>query len=78
MNLEKIPATVITGFLGAASQQIRIIGEAAQTQAIPFRRGMTVLDVIIAVGGLTEFAAGNRAVIVRTAKAANIAAGLSR
>lgn len=57
---------IVTGFVGPFNQQIRVVGEAAQPQTIPFRRSMTVLDVMIQVGGLTEFAAGNRAVLVRT------------
>jgi polysaccharide export outer membrane protein len=56
---------LVTNFVGPFDRQIRVVGEAAKPQAIPFRRNMTVLDVMIAVGGLTEFAAGNRAVIVR-------------
>ncbi|MBL4722007.1 MAG: polysaccharide export protein [Alphaproteobacteria bacterium] len=56
---------IVTGFTGPFEQQIRVIGEASQPQAIPYREKMTILDVMIAVGGLTEFAAGNRAVIVR-------------
>lgn len=46
--------------------QIRVIGEVATPQSIPYREGLTALDVVLAVGGLTEFAAGNRAKIVRT------------
>jgi len=53
------------GFVGPYSQQIRVLGEAAQPQVLPYRKGMSVLDVMIAVGGLTEFAAGNKAAIVR-------------
>ena len=52
-------------FNGPYSQQIRIVGQASQPMAIPFRNRMTVLDAMIAVGGMTEFAAGNRTVIVR-------------
>ncbi|MEX0583943.1 MAG: SLBB domain-containing protein, partial [Sneathiella sp.] len=52
-------------FNGPYNQQIRIVGQAAEPKAIPYRNDMTVLDAIIAVGGMTEFAAGNRAVIVR-------------
>ncbi len=48
--------------------QIRVVGQAVSPRAIPYRSGMTVLDVIIAVGGLSEFAAGNRARLVRTSK----------
>jgi polysaccharide biosynthesis/export protein len=58
--------TVITeGFVGPFSEQVRVIGEAAQPRAVPYRANMTLLDVMIEVGGLTKFAAGNRAVIVR-------------
>lgn len=56
---------IVTNFVGPFDRQIRVVGEAARPQAIAFRRNMTVLDVMIAVGGLTEFAAGNRAVLVR-------------
>src|SRR4051812_49160359 len=56
---------IVTNFVGPFDQQIRVVGEAAKPQAIPFRRNMTVLDVMIQVGGLTEYAAGNRAVLVR-------------
>lgn len=57
---------IVTGFVGPFDQQIRVVGEAAQPQTIPFRRSMTVLDVMIQVGGLTDFADGNRAVLIRT------------
>ena len=60
-----VVTVIVTGFVGSASQQIRVIGEAVQSQAIPYRSGMSVLDVMIAVGGLTEFASGNRATIIR-------------
>ncbi len=61
-----IVTIIVTGFVGPFSQQVRVVGEASQPQAIPYRENMTILDLMIAVGGLTEFAAGNRAVIVRT------------
>jgi len=57
---------IVTNFVGPFDRQVRVVGEAARPQAIPFRRNMTVLDVMIQVGGLTEFASGNRAVLVRT------------
>ncbi|MEP6609181.1 MAG: XrtA/PEP-CTERM system exopolysaccharide export protein [Burkholderiaceae bacterium] len=59
---------MVTNFAGASNEQIRIIGEAAKPQAIPYRQNMTLLDVIILVGGLTDFADGNRAVLVRGAE----------
>ncbi len=64
---DPLVTVIITGFLGPFSQQIRVIGEAGTPQALPYRENMTVLDVMISVGGLTEFAAGNRANIIRQA-----------
>jgi polysaccharide export outer membrane protein len=57
---------MVTGFVGG--DQVRVVGQAARPQALPFRANMTVLDVMIQVGGLGPFAAGNRARIVRRAK----------
>lgn len=62
---DPIVSVLVTGFQGPFDQQIRVVGEAARPQGIPYRENMSVLDVMIAVGGLTEFAAGNDAVIVR-------------
>jgi polysaccharide export outer membrane protein len=56
---------IVRDFVGPLDRQIRVIGEATDPQAIPYRDGMTVLDVMIATKGLTRYAAGNRAVIVR-------------
>ncbi len=50
----------------SALSQVRVVGQVAHPQAVPFHEGMTVLDVILQVGGLGPFAAGNRAKIVRT------------
>ena len=55
----------VTGFVGPPDRQIRVIGEVAQPSALPYRAQLSILDVMIAVKGLTKFAAGNRAVIVR-------------
>jgi polysaccharide export outer membrane protein len=55
----------VQGFVGESAQQVRIVGQAAQPQALQFRQGMTVLDVLISVGGLSQYAAGNRARIIR-------------
>jgi polysaccharide biosynthesis/export protein len=60
----KVTVSVID-FVGRYTEQVRVVGQAAQPQSLPYRDGMTLLDVIIAVGGLTEFAAGNKATIVR-------------
>lgn len=55
----------VTSFVGRYTEQVRVVGQAAQPQSLAYRDGMTLLDVIISVGGLTEFAAGNKATIVR-------------
>ena len=56
---------IVSNFVGPYSQQVRIVGEAVTPKAIPYEAHMTVLDAMIAAGGLTPFAAGNRAKIVR-------------
>lgn len=57
---------IVRGFVGTFGQQIRVLGQVAQPRSIPYRERMTLLDVIIEVGGVTEFAAGNRTRVVRT------------
>lgn len=59
---------IVAGMVGSSSEQVRVVGQALKPTALPFRQNMTVLDVMIAVGGLTEYAAGNRAVLVRNAE----------
>lgn len=56
---------IVESFVGTFSKQIRVVGQAAQPRALAFRDGMTLLDVMIEVGGLTQFASGNRARVVR-------------
>jgi polysaccharide export outer membrane protein len=60
-----VVTVIVRSFVGPTDRQIRVIGEAAEPQAIPYRNGMTLLDVMIATKGLTKYAAGNRAIIVR-------------
>jgi polysaccharide export outer membrane protein len=62
---DPIVTVTVNSFVGPFSEQIRVIGEAAQPQAINYTQHMTLLDVMIQVGGLTEFADGNDAVLVR-------------
>jgi len=63
---QPVVTVIVTGFVGPYGEQIRVIGQAAKPQALPYRQGMSLMDVLIAVGGVTEFAAGNRANIIRT------------
>ena len=60
-----IVTVIVGGFTGPFAQQVRVVGSAAAPQAIPYRANMTLLDVMIAVGGLTEFAAGNSSTLTR-------------
>ena len=66
---EPVVTVIVTGFVGPLDRQIRVVGEAARPQAIAFRDNMTMLDVMIQVGGLTPFAAGNRALLLRAGAA---------
>ena len=65
---DPVVTVIVSGFQGPYSQQIRIIGEAAHPQALPYRQEMTALDVMIAVGGLTDFADGNRTILMRASE----------
>jgi len=62
---DPIVTVIVTGFIGPYSEQIRVVGEAAKPQFLPYKQKMTLLDVMIAVGGLTDFADGNSASILR-------------
>lgn len=60
-----VVTVIMQGFVGEGAQQIRVVGQATTPMALQYKQGMTVLDVMIQVGGLAEFAAGNKAKIVR-------------
>jgi len=62
---DPIVTVIMGGFVGPFQDQIRVVGEAGRPQALSYRDAMTLLDVMIAVGGVTDFAAGNRATITR-------------
>jgi polysaccharide export outer membrane protein len=62
---QPVVTVIVTNFVGNFSEQIRVVGQAAKPQALPYRRDMSLMDVLIAVGGVTEFAAGNRASVIR-------------
>ncbi len=65
---DPVVTVIVTSYVGPYSEQIRVVGEAAKPQFLPYKQKMTLLDVMIAVGGLTDFAAGNSATILRTAE----------
>ena len=62
---EPLVTVIVKSFTGPFDQQIRVVGEAAQPAVLQYRANMTLLDVMIQVGGLTEFAAGDKASIIR-------------
>lgn len=62
---QPIVTVIVAGGVGPYSEQIRVVGQATSPQAIAYKRNMTLLDVMIVVGGLTEFADGNSTKIVR-------------
>lgn len=62
---DPIVSVIVKSFAGTFSQQIRVVGATEKPASIPYRANMTLLDAMIAVGGLSEFAAGNRARLIR-------------
>lgn len=66
---QPIVSVIVNTPEGNFTQQVRVIGATAQPASLPFRANMTVLDAMIAVGGLNEFAAGNRAKLIRQDRA---------
>ena len=63
---DPLVTVIVTDFVGNYTEQVRVVGQATNPRAIPYRANMTLLDAMISVGGLAEFAAGNRATLVRT------------
>lgn len=66
---DPIVSVIVNNFAGTFSQQVRIVGATEKPASIPYRANMTLLDAMISVGGLSEFAAGNKARLVRFDKA---------
>jgi len=64
---DPVVTVIVTAFKGPLERQVRVVGQAAQPQALAYTEKMTLLDVMIAVGGITEFADGNKATILRGA-----------
>lgn len=60
-----VVTVMVNGFVGPYSEQIRVVGQATNPQALPYRDQMSLLDLMIAVGGMTDFADGNRSKVVR-------------
>jgi polysaccharide export outer membrane protein len=62
---DPVVTVIVTNFVGAYAEQVRVVGEATKPQALPYKQQMTLLDVMVAVGGLTDFADGNNASLTR-------------
>ena len=62
---DPVVTVIVSSFVGPYSQQVRIVGESAQPKALSYQAHMTVLDAMIATGGLTPFASGNRTKLIR-------------
>lgn len=62
---DPLVTVIVNGFVGTYSDQIRVLGEASSPKRLLYRDSMTLLDVMISVGGLTQFADGNNVVLVR-------------
>jgi polysaccharide export outer membrane protein len=65
---DPVVTVIVAGYVGPYPEQIRVVGEAAKPQSLPYKQGMTMLDLMIVVGGLTDFADGNKATILRTSE----------
>lgn len=63
---QPVVSVIVNGFAGVPEQQVRVVGEATEPRSVPYRQHMTLLDLMISVGGMTEFAAGNKSVLIRT------------
>ncbi len=63
---QPVVTVIVTAFSGPFDEQIRVIGQALKPQSMPYREGMSLMDVMITVGGITDFASGNKANIIRT------------
>ena len=66
---QPLVSVIVDNFSGTFSQQVRIVGATEKPASIPYRANMTLLDAMIAVGGLSEFAAGNKARLIRADRA---------
>jgi polysaccharide biosynthesis/export protein len=62
---DPLVSVIVDNFVGTFSQQIRVVGATEKPATIPYRANMTLLDAMIAVGGLSEYAAGNKARLIR-------------
>ena len=62
---QPVVSVIVNGFVGVPTQQVRVVGEATTPKRVPYSKHMSLLDVMIAVGGMTQYANGNKSVLVR-------------
>ena len=73
---QPVVSVIVNGFVGLPAQQVRVVGEAALPTTVPYSRHMTLLDLMISVGGMTDYAAGNKSVLVRLEDGRQVSYGL--
>tara|TARA_R110002110_G_scaffold91264_1_gene237394 strand:- start:52953 stop:53537 length:585 start_codon:yes stop_codon:yes gene_type:complete len=73
---QPVVSVIVNGFVGVPEQQVRVVGEAMSPTSVPYRKHMTLLDLMIDVGGMTEYASGNDSVLVRTRDGSQSSYGL--
>lgn len=73
---QPVVSVIVNGFVGIPEQTVRVIGEATQPTRVPYSKHMTLLDVMISVGGMTEYAAGNKSVLVRLENGQQVSYGV--
>ncbi|MGB1139475.1 MAG: XrtA/PEP-CTERM system exopolysaccharide export protein [Halioglobus sp.] len=73
---QPVVSVIVNGFVGVPEQRVRVVGEATNPTGVPYSQHMTLLDLMIAVGGMTEYADGNSSVLVRTEDGRQVSYGL--
>jgi polysaccharide export outer membrane protein len=73
---QPVVSVIVNGFVGIPEQRVRVVGEATSPTGIPYTMHMTLLDLMIAVGGMTEYADGNNSVLVRLEETGQVSYGL--
>jgi polysaccharide export outer membrane protein len=73
---QPVVSVIVNGFVGVPEQRVRVVGEATNPTGVPYSQHMTLLDLMIAVGGMTEYADGNSSVLVRTENGRQVSYGL--
>ena len=73
---QPVVSVIVNGFVGVPEQRVRVVGEATNPTGVPYSQHMTLLDLMIAVGGMTEYADGNSSVLVRNEDGRQVSYGL--